>query len=117
MLHLRFFGPAARSKAKKLASVGPKSASKKDVCSLMQAQGASPKSFVRLGLQGNLEAGSRFVARHICQRLAQNGARPAWECFHGLGHGVVQFHRPSAGDEFQTWLLSKPFWDPILLGR
>lgn len=64
-------------------------------CNAAYLHGISELFLFAAGKQGNLEAALKFLNEQICSRFDSRafGFRPAWECQHGLGHGIVQFKR------------------------
>eukprot|EP00439_Symbiodinium_sp_Y106_P073500 s2612_g13.t2 len=62
------------------------------VCNAAYLHGAIELFLSKAGSAGHFEAATRFVASHVCQRMGSD-FRPPWECYHGVGHGVVQYFR------------------------
>lgn len=61
-------------------------------CNAAYLHGAIELFLHTAGVAGNIEPAISFVSTHICDRLGKD-FRPPWECYHGIGHGAVQFRR------------------------
>jgi len=64
------------------------------VCNAAYLHGIIELFLFKAGLVGQIEAAQHFVERRVCRRLGTT-FRPAWECRHGVGHGLVQYQRHS----------------------
>jgi len=93
---------SAKELATQLGGAAPRPAPvpAKEVDLLMTCNAAYLHGIIELflfqaGIAGHLQVAVKFVTAKICSRMGRE-FRPPWECRHGVGHGIAQFHRHNA---------------------